>query len=261
MTMALRELAKNGVFVASVFALLLALVPFALEQIGETTGMFAFPASKTVKGWLSFGRAASPGERSVSARPVDWERLRRDLEEFFDWVEKRDAAVVRCPLPEPRPHPPPPEPEKPERIVWNVPVTGCVAGAPGGRRSAGYVFISGFGHSFGEGDVIAPSETMCGYEIVSVGERSVWFRAFFGDAGDVPANVAGLPELTSADGGAVVCGGRRYGVHDTLRLPSGGELLIESFLPPSGVVFRMVGEDGGADATLLSVVVREKGGE
>ena len=49
--MSIKEFMKSGTFVLVAFVLVVALVPFAAEQIGETTGLFAFPVRKTLAGW------------------------------------------------------------------------------------------------------------------------------------------------------------------------------------------------------------------
>ena len=90
--MGIRELTKSGAFAATVFALVVVLVPFGLEEIGETTGLFEFQVSETLSKWFSFGEASLPHARH--SPPVDWERYRRDLEEFAKWAEGQGNAVI-----------------------------------------------------------------------------------------------------------------------------------------------------------------------
>ena len=255
--MEVREFTKSGAFVAIVFALVVVLFPFALEQIGDATGLFAFPARKTVAGWFSFGRAELPRDRIV-AKSVDWEVFRKDLESFTMWAEGRSVAAITLP---------PPEIEfrveekelPPVRELWSVPVVSCTAAHPSGQKK-GYVFISGFDHPFEEGSSIAPTDVLCGYEIVHVGERSVWFKAAFGGEGETPMGSMKFPEFSRVDGDCLVRGTRRYGERDAFPLPSGGWLLLDSFMPPDGAVFKILDERRRPVATLLCIVIGEKGG-
>ena len=250
------EFRKSGAFVATVFGLVVVLLPFALEQIGETTGFFDFPVMKTVKGWF-----ASPGRnmpQSVAAKPVDWDRYRKDLEEFTAWTESRCRAVITPPVVEVF-RVVDDTPAKPTRRLWSVPVVGCTAGDPMGR-SKGYVFISGFSRPYDEGAVVAPSKELCGYEIVSVGERSVWFRAVFDSEGDTPMGIVKFPAFTRVEGESLVRGSRKYVARDAFPLASGGWLMIDSFMPPDTVVFKILDESRRAVATILCVVIGEKGG-
>lgn len=257
MTMGVREFTKSGAFVAIVFALVVVLLPFAIDQIGDSTGLFAFPARKTVAGWFSFGRTSSSSGRLV-AKSVDWEIFRKDLESFTKWAEGRNVAAITLP---------PPEIEfrveekelPPVRALWSVPVASCTAAAQPGRKK-GYVFISGFDHPFEEGSEIAPTDVLCGYEIVHVGERSVWFRAVFDDEGETPMGLVQFPEFSRVDGGCLVRGARKYVERDAFALHSGGWLMLDSFMPPDGAVFRILDDRRRTAATLLCIVIGEKGG-
>ena len=256
MTMGIGELKKSGAFVATVFALVVALVPFALEQIGDTTGLFEFKVTKTISGWFS-----GPGSRHVSTaavKPVDWERYRQDLEAFTGWVDGQSKAVIS----------PPVAPvvirvreteKKPERMMWSVPVVSCTASDPMGRKK-GYVFMSGFSRPYYEGEVILPSKEMCGYEIVSIGERTVWLRAIFESENDSPMGVVKFPEFTRVESDSLVKGNRRYVARDAFPLASGGWLMIDSFMPPDGAVFKILDENRGVIASILCIVIGEKGG-
>lgn len=257
--MGLREFTKSGAFVAILFALVAVLLPFALEQVGDTTGIFSFPARKTVAGLFSFGGGGGglPRNRLV-VKSVDWEIFRRDLESFTKWAEGRCVAAITLP---------PPEIEfrveekelPPVRALWSVPVASCTAAAPSGRKK-GYVFISGFDHPFEEGSAIAPTDVLCGYEIVHVGERSVWFRAVFGDEDESPMGPVKFPEFSRVDGDCLVRGARKYVERDAFQLHSGGWLMLDSFIPPDGAVFRILDDRRRTAATLLCIVIGEKGG-
>jgi hypothetical protein len=255
--MGLGDFTKSGAFVATVFALVVVLMPFGLEQVGDATDLFKFPATKTIREW--FAGTASDGRGTAGARPVDWERYRQDLVAFSQWAERQEGVVISLPR----------EPEtihvkemkdEPRRRVWRVPVAGCTAGDPSAGKK-GYIFISGFGRPFEEGGLIAPSEEKCGFEIVCVGERTVWLRAVTESDGDVRMGVVRLPDFARVEDGTLVRGKRRYVVRDAFPLESGGWLMLDSFLRPDGVVFKILDESRREVTTLLCVVIDEKGGK
>lgn len=95
--MSIKEFMKSGTFVLVAFVLVVALVPFAAEQIGETTGLFDFPATKWVKG-LFASKPAATGTK-VPAK-VDWERQLSDLEAFSDWADGLAEAKISIVRPE-----------------------------------------------------------------------------------------------------------------------------------------------------------------
>lgn len=95
--MSIKELMKSGTFVLVVFVLVVALVPFAAEQIGETTGFFDFPATKWVKG-LFASKSAVTGTKEPAK--VDWERQLSDLEAFSAWADGLAEARISIVRPE-----------------------------------------------------------------------------------------------------------------------------------------------------------------
>ena len=255
--MGLREITKSGAFVATVFGLVLVLVPFGIEEIGEALDLYKFPVRKTISGWFSPSAPVRRGGTGVKA--VDWERYRQDLEVFSRWAEDRGIVVISLPR----------EPvvirvkeaEKgPERRLWPVPIASCTAGDPVNHKK-GYAFISGFGRTFDEGTMIAASEDLCGYEIVFVGERTVWLRAVMTVEGDTPMGIVKFPEFARVEGESLVRGNRKYVARDAFALESGGWLMIDSFLPPDGAVFKILDENRREVTTLLCVVIGEKGGK
>lgn len=257
--MDVREFTKSGAFVAMVFALVVVLLPFGVEEIGEATGLFSFPVKKTISGWFGglTGSRASQDRRSAP-KPIDWDRYRQDLEEFSGWADGRQPAAISLPpaeVVEIRVV----EEDRPTRRIWPVPVTSCTASDPSGRRK-GYVFISGFDHSFEEGATVAPSEELCGYEIVSIGERTVWLRAVFDEDGDSPMGVVRFPEFTRVTDECLIKGKRRYFARDAFQLSSGGWLMIDSLMPPDCVLFKILDEGRHVVASMLCVVIGEKGG-
>ena len=251
------EFTKSGAFVATVFALVVVLAPFGLEQVGEATGLFNFPVTKTIKGW--FAGPSSVGRGTASARPVDWERYRQDIVAFSQWAEDQESVVISLPR-EPAVIHVKEMKEEPRRRIWRVPVASCTAGDPT-VDTKGYIFISGFDRSFEEGAVIAPSEDKCGFEIVCIGERTVWLRVVMESEGDVPMGVIRLPGFARVEGKELVRGKRRYMVRDAFELASGGWLMLDSFLPPDGAVFKILDETRREVTTLLCVVIDEKGGK
>lgn len=258
--MGIREFTKSGKFAAVVFALVVALVPFGLEEIGETTGLFQFRAKKRLADVFTRGRADGASGGGAAARQVDWERYRLDLEEFSRWAEDLRSVVIFTPVEE-MVIQVVEEEDKILRHPWRVPVTACTAARGDGGGEGGYVYVSGFDRHFEEGEIIAPSEELCGYEIIFVGERTVWFRAVFDAEGDVPMGVVKLPEFTRVDGECLVRGKRKYYARDAFPLSSGGWLMIGSFMPPGAVVFKILDETRRPVATLLCVVIGEKGGK
>lgn len=259
--MKIREFTKSGAFVAIVFVLVVVLVPFGIEQVAETTGWFNFPVKKTITGWFAGmgGRSPLTAGKGAVAASVDWERYRQDLEAFTQWVGGQDVADIFLPPPEEAIKVEEDE-EEPERRIWPVPVVSCTAADPMGRKK-GYVFISGIDHRLEEGAVIAPFEDLCGYEIICVAERSVWFRVVLESEGDMPMGSVKFPEFTRVDGDSIVMGHRRYVARDAFPLKSGGWLMIDSFMPPDGAVFKILDESRYVVATILCVVIGEKGGK
>lgn len=252
-----QEFTKSGVFVVTVFALVIVLMPFALEQIGEATGLFEFRVVKTVTNWFPGPKRVNVGGEMFKA--VDWERYRQDLEKFTEWTEAKKVAVVMPPI-APVVIKVKEDYRKPERRIWPVPVTSCTAAEPSGRRK-GYVFIAGLDRPRYEGELIAPSKELCGYEIVAIGERSVWFRVVSEEEGDAPMGVVKLPEFTRIEGETLVRGKRRYAARDAFPLSSGGWLMIDSFMSPDAAVFKILDENRRVVTTILCIVIGEKGGK
>jgi len=256
--MGLKEIKNSGAFVLTLLGLVVVGVPFGIEQVADATGWFSFPVTKTIRGWF----AGSAPKAGPVEKPVDWEVYRRDLERFTEWAEGRQAAAISAPTNAVLAIELPPE-EKPKRAIWHVPVTSCTAGSP--RRGGtvgrkGYVYIPGFGCRFAEGDRIEPSATRCGYEIAFVGERTAWFRAIFDDGSDESIGDVKLPEFTRVDDGRIVIGTHPYVLHDAFRLESGVWLTIDAFLPPDGVLFKLRDERRREVASILCIVISEKGG-
>ena len=95
--MAIKDLKNSGAFVLAVLALVVVLLPFAAEQVGEATGLFDFPVTKWVKGLFSSGgRTAS----SSAPKSVDWEKQLKDLKDFSDWADGLAEAKISIVRPE-----------------------------------------------------------------------------------------------------------------------------------------------------------------
>lgn len=95
--MSIRELTKSSTFVLAMLVFVVAVMPFAIEQVGETSGLFSFPATKTVKGWFSSGERTSP---SAVGKSVDWDKQLKDLKEFSNWADDREVAKITIVRPE-----------------------------------------------------------------------------------------------------------------------------------------------------------------
>lgn len=95
--MAIKDLTKSGTFVLTVLALVTVLVPFAAEQIGETTGLFEFPVTKKLKGL--FVSKAGVVAKTADLK-VDWERQVKDLEAFSEWSQGLSDAKISIVRPE-----------------------------------------------------------------------------------------------------------------------------------------------------------------
>jgi hypothetical protein len=95
--MSIKEFTKSGTFVLAVLALVVVLLPFAAEQIGDATGLFDFPATKWVKGLFS----SKSSVISVNDHAkVDWARQMKDIEEFGKWSEGLAEAKISIVRPE-----------------------------------------------------------------------------------------------------------------------------------------------------------------
>ena len=198
-----RDLKNSGAAVAVIFALVVALLPFGLEEIGETTGLFDLPVKKTMAGLFAPSSRAAKGVAAYKA--ADWERYRQDLEEFTRWAEDQNAAVVFLPSHDAVVIVVEEDDDRAGRKVWLVPIASCTAGDHASGKK-GYLFISGFDHPFEEGTVIEPSEGLCGYEIVFIGERSVWLRVVDGIEGYSPMGIVKFPDFTRVEGQTLVKG-------------------------------------------------------
>lgn len=256
MRMQFKDITKNGAFVAAMLALVVLLVPFAVEQIGEVTMLYSFPARKTVAGWFSPSPAGNASSPSVKA--VDWEKYRLVLEEFARWADGRPDILISQP----------PrvvaeiafvEEEKLVRKIWAVPVSSCTPADPATGKK-GYVFLSCLERPLEEGFVIAPSDELCGYELLFVGERAAWFRVVDNAEEDSPMGFVRFPAFTRIDGESLLRGSRRYVPRDAFLFSTGVWLMLDSFLPPDGVLFKMLDEKRHVVATILCIVIGEKGG-
>ncbi len=258
--MRISELKKSGAFVVSVFVLVLVLLPFGIEEISDTFDLgFKFSVMDTVAGW--FGATPSAGPARAEAKPVDWDAYRRDLEDFSRWAEEQAAAEISPPANEPEVFEVAGAAETaPTRSLWRVSVTGCSAlGAGADERRC--VYVAGHGRTYAEGDVIPPSDGLCGYEIIFIGERTVYFRAVFEPDGDVATGRMKLPEFSKIDGEYLINGRRRFVSRDAFRLnETGGYLMIDSVRPPDTVVFKLLDKSYTEVATILCIVIGEKGG-
>ena len=342
--MSFRDLTKSGPFVLAVLLLVVILVPFGLEQIGETTGLFDFPATKWVKGLFASRSKADAAKDSAKA---NWDKQVKDLEAFSEWAEGLAEAKISIVRPEQfqvvRADPNPAtashfswklqllsdsldvnatqvrnklalicEPEdmvsgriasvKPLaggekgflvtvdgvrgtgkvglsyeglppvyydvklRSMWLVPVASCRSTMKGRYESA--VFFPGMESGLAEGTVISPGEDKCGYRILSISDRCVWFEAFYGNEppeDTLPHSI--WPDFSRVDTlsptpppGRLIFGKSRcFWPGDAIKLPnSGSYLMVDDFLAGRAVVFRLLDGAMRPMRELLCVIVREK---
>ena len=95
--MSIKEFTKSGTFVLIVLALVVLLLPFAVEQIGDVTGLYRFRATK----WFSelFSPKTSGGKVNKVAN-ADWERQLDDLKAFSEWADGQEEAKISIVRPE-----------------------------------------------------------------------------------------------------------------------------------------------------------------
>lgn len=94
--MSVKDLKNSGAFVVTVLALVVILLPFAAEQVGEATGLFDFPATKWVKGLF----APKSGPQVKTPDKVDWDRQLKDIEVFSNWTDGLATAEISIVRPE-----------------------------------------------------------------------------------------------------------------------------------------------------------------
>lgn len=92
----IRELMKDWRFAVGVIFLLIALLPFGIEYIGDTLDLWKFPASATVKGWF----ASEKIKVDVASRRADWAKQNKDFEDFTGWVSGKSAAKIEIVRPD-----------------------------------------------------------------------------------------------------------------------------------------------------------------
>ena len=342
--MSVKEFTKSSTFVLVLLGVVVVGLPFGLEQIGETTGLFDFPVTKWVKGIFT---SKSSGKSSKVDGKVDWQGLEAGLKEFDDWAgglasanisivrpdlfqvvradpnpatathfswrlellsdtldvnatQVRDKLVLIC------------EPEngvsgriasvKPLsgdkkgflvtvdsvrgegkiglsyeglppiyydvklRRLWLVPVASCRSAMKDRYESA--VFFPGMERGLPEGAAISPSDDKCGYRVLSISDRCVWFEAFYG--GEPPEDTLPhsiWPDFSRVDTmsptpppGRLIFGKNRcFWPGDAIKLPNAGMyLMVDDFLAGRAVVFRLLDAAMRPVRELLCVIVREK---
>lgn len=149
--------------------------------------------------------------------------------------------------------------------IWLVPVASCRTAMRG--RYDSRVFITGVERGLAEGEVISPSVGKCGYRVLSISDRCVWFEAFYDD--EPPKDK--LPHVTWPDfsridtmppappPGRLMLGKRAFWPGDVIKLPiSGFYLMVDDFLEGKGIVFRLLDSSIRPVTELLCVIVREE---
>ena len=153
------------------------------------------------------------------------------------------------------------------RRRWLVPVAGCRARDLNGRYGS-MVYFPGVGKGLAEGAVISPGKGKCGYNILSISDRCVWFEAFYEDEPkeDVLPRID-WPDFSRIETGAsipppgrlVLDGDRCFYPGDAIKLPNGGfYMYVDDLLDGKGVVFRLLDSTMHPVKDLLCVIVREK---
>ena len=149
--------------------------------------------------------------------------------------------------------------------IWLVPVASCRSAVPGKYDAA--VFIPGMEKGLAEGAVISPSKGKCGYRVISISDRCVWFEALYGD--EPPKDK--LPHVTWPDfsridtisptppPGCLMLGKRKFWPGDAIMLRnSGAYLMVDDFLEGKAVVFRLLDTGMRPVRDLLCVIVSEE---
>lgn len=94
--MSIKSWTKSPTFVLAMLVLFVGLLPFAVEQIGDATDWFKFPATMWVKGLFS---TKSERESKVQAK-VAWDRQLADLKAFSDWADGQEGVKISVVRPE-----------------------------------------------------------------------------------------------------------------------------------------------------------------
>ena len=151
------------------------------------------------------------------------------------------------------------------RRLWLVPVASCRAAVKG--RYDSRVFITGVEQGLTEGEVISPSAGKCGYRVLSISDRCVWFEAFYGDEPPNDKLQHGVwPDFSRIDTlpptpppGSLMFGKRKFWPGDAIMLRnSGAYLMVDDFLEGKAVVFRLLDTGMRPVRDLQCVIVREE---
>jgi len=122
------------------------------------------------------------------------------------------------------------------------------------------------GEWYAEGAVVPPVDDLCGYRILSISERCVWFEAFYEDEASeelLPRGSGIWPDFSRVDRsvtpGRLVLGEQYYQLGDILESGDFG-LKIDEFMGGDTVVFRLLDLRDGMRSVreLLCVIVREE---
>ena len=151
------------------------------------------------------------------------------------------------------------------RRPWLVPVTSCRSAMKGRYGSA--VFVAGLERGLAEGAVISPGVGKCGYRVLSISDRCVWFEAFYSDAppeNEFPHGV--WPDFSRIDTmpqapaqGRLILGNRHFWPGEAIKLPNSSYcLVVDHLLKGKGAVFRLLDSSMRPVRDLLCVIVREQ---
>ena len=96
--MSIKELTKSGGFVLAMLALVVVLLPFAAEQIGDATGLFKLHPTKWAKGLFASKTAKDDSKKGLEN--IDWDQKRKDIEAFSEWTKDLATAKINIVRPE-----------------------------------------------------------------------------------------------------------------------------------------------------------------
>jgi hypothetical protein len=196
-----------------------------------------------------------------NGKPEDLRAISKDLVEFQQWVTH--AAVPGIVIVGPESDVPtgitndvPPA----ERDVWFVPIQGTT------YTGAGWVAYCA-DRELRAGDLIRPSVTRCGYQVMSVSRHCVWLNAFVTDTPAEAAPSGGWPDIRGIRGSqqkpfdaerVELDNGASLKLGDAIVFQrSGTRLAVKRLcLWPQGVQFRIDSEGGAKTNDVVCILVQ-----
>lgn len=168
-------------------------------------------------------RTARVTEADPAPIREDLQAIQRDIEAFNEWLFSEAAEpAIRIEIAEEPFEIVPDSPDKP--VMWPVPIGGTMR-----RGEEWHALIDG--HVLIPGSIIPPGNGRCGYQVLSVSRRTVWFAAYYED------EPVSFPETFLRD----IEGIRQR--MEGIPVPDRVELKRDEFVYPGG---RLVFEQSGA---------------